>query len=151
MERKTITIEEIKANPNLDLSQRIALFASDERWNGTDLEELAIASIKQEYEYYANTLGDKPYINTILSKVLNGHVFSQNELSEIMILDEDKRNEMIKYHELKDKVNENNGITLEDLNKVTEVMGIDSNTAELFRKSFEDSNLIIDSYQAKKH
>jgi hypothetical protein len=151
MERKTITIEEIKANPNLDLSQRIALFASDERWKGTDLEELAIASIKQEYEYYANTLGDKPYINTILSKVLNGHVFSQNELSEIMILDEDKRNEMIKYHELKDKVSENNGITLEDFNKVTEVMGIDSNTAELFRKSLEDSNLIIDSYQAKKH
>ena len=151
MERKTITIEEIKANPNLDLSQRIALFASDERWNGTDLEELAIASIKQEYEYYANALGDKPYINTILSKVLNGHVFSQNELSEIMIMDEDKRNEMIKYHELKDKVSENNGITLEDFNKVTEVMGIDSNTAELFRKSFDDSNLIIDSYQAKKH
>ena len=151
MERKTITIEEIKANPNLDLSQRIALFASDERWNGTDLEELAIASIKQEYEYYANTLGDKPYINTILSKVLNGHVFSQNELSEIMIMDEDKRNEMIKYHELKDKVSENNGITLEDFNKVTEVMGIDSNTAELFRKSFDDNNLIIDSYQVKKH
>ena len=151
MERKTITIEEIKANPNLDLSQRIALFASDERWNGTDLEELAIASIKQEYEYYANALGDKPYINTILSKVLNGHVFSQNELSEIMIMDEDKRNEMIKYHELKDKVSENNGITLEDFNKVTEVMGIDSNTAELFRKSFEDSNLIIDSYTIKKH
>ena len=151
MERKTITIEEIKANPNLDLSQRIALFASDERWNGTDLEELAIASIKQEYEYYANILGDKPYINTILSKVLNGHVFSQDELSEIMILDENKRNEMIKYHELKNKVSENNGITLEDFNKVTEVMGIDSNTAELFRKSFEDSNLIIDSYQVKKH
>ena len=151
MERKTITIEEIKTNPNLDLSQRIALFASDERWKGTDLEELAIASIKQEYEYYANALGDKPYINTILSKVLNGHVFSQNELSEIMILDEDKRNEMIKYHELKDKVGENNGITLEDFNKVTEVMGIDSNIADLFRKSFDDSNLIIDSYHVKKH
>ena len=90
-------------------------------------------------------------INTILSKVLNGHVFSQNELSEIMILDEDKRNEMIKYHELKDKVGENNGITLEDFNKVTEVMGIDSNIADLFRKSFDDSNLIIDSYHVKKH
>lgn len=43
MERKTITIEEIEANPDLDLTERINMFLKDKRWNEEDSKELAIA------------------------------------------------------------------------------------------------------------
>ena len=45
MERKTITIEQIIENPNLDLSERINKLSQDKRWSKEDLKELAIASI----------------------------------------------------------------------------------------------------------
>ena len=66
MKRKTITIEEIEANPDLDLSERINKFSQDKRWSNDDLIELAIASIKQEYEYMANNMADIPHIDEIL-------------------------------------------------------------------------------------
>ena len=43
MEKITITIEEIKSNPNLDISERIEKYSHDSRWSPSDLEELAIA------------------------------------------------------------------------------------------------------------
>ena len=54
MNKITITIEQIKLNPNLDLSERTTKYSTKEKWSKEYIEELALASIKQEYEYWAN-------------------------------------------------------------------------------------------------
>ena len=147
MERKTITIEEIEANPDLDLSERINKFSQDKRWSADDLKELAIASIKQEYEYMANNMSDIPYINEILKQILNGHVFTQDELTEYMSQDLKEVPEIKKYNNLKKKVEDNNGISLEDFNELCKTIGFDYKTTELIMAGFENRGLIIDSYK----
>ena len=147
MERKTITIEEIEANPDLDLSERINKFSQDKRWSADDLKELAIASIKQEYEYMANNMSDIPYINEILKQILNGHVFTQDELTEYMSRDLKEFSEIKKYNNLKQKVTDNNGITIKDFDELCKIIGFDSKTAELIRVGFERQGKIIDSYK----
>ena len=150
MERKTITIEEIEANPDLDLSERINKFSQDKRWSSDDLKELAIASIKQEYEYIANNMSDIPYINEILKQILNGHVFTQDELTELMTSDIKENEEIKKYNDLTKKVLDNNGITLDDFNELCKTIGFDSKTTELIRAGFESQGKIIDSYEVKE-
>ena len=150
MERKTITIEEIEANPDLDLSERINKFSQDKRWSSDDLKELAIASIKQEYEYMANNMSDIPYINEILKQILNGHVFTQDELTELMTSDIKENEEIKKYNDLTKKVLDNNGITLDDFNELCKTIGFDSKTTELIRAGFESQGKIIDSYEVKE-
>ena len=150
MERKTITIEEIEANPDLDLSERINKFSQDKRWSSDDLKELAIASIKQEYEYMANNMSDIPYINEILKQILNGHVFTQEELTELMTSDIKENEEIKKYNDLKKKVLDNNGITLDDFNELCKTIGFDSKTTELIRAGFENQGKIVDSYEVKE-
>ncbi len=147
MERKTITIEEIEANPDLDLSERINKFSQDKRWSADDLKELAIASIKQEYEYMANNMSDIPYINEILKQILNGHVFTQDELTEYMSRDLKEFFEIKKYNNLKQKITDNNGITIKDFDELCKTIGFDSKTAELIRAGFESQGKIIDSYK----
>ena len=147
MERKTITIEEIEANPDLDLSERINKFSQDKRWSADDLKELAIASIKQEYEYMANNMSDIPYINEILKQILNGHVFTQEELTEYMSRDLKEVPEIKKYNNLKQKITDNNGITIKDFDELCKTIGFDSKTAELIRVGFESQGKLIDSYK----
>ena len=144
MKRKTITIEEIESNPNLDLTARINKFANDKRWSADDLRELAIASIKQEYEYMANNMSDMPHIDEILEQTLNGHVFTQDELTELMTSDIKENEEIKKYNDLKKKVLDNNGITLYDFNELCKTIGFDSKTTELIRAGFESQGKIID-------
>ena len=150
MKRKTITIEEIENNPNLDLTERINKFSKDNRWNAGDLRELAIASIKQEYEYMANNMADNPYIEEILEQILNGHIFTQSELTEYMTRDIKENKEIKKYNDLKKKVEDNNGISLEDFNELCKTIGFDSKTTELIMAGFESRGLIIDSYKDKE-
>ncbi len=126
MERKTITIEEIKSNPNLDLTERINKFANDKKWSNDDLNELALASIKQEYEYMANNMNDVPHINEILEQVLNGHIVTQEELVELMTSDLKENAEIKKYEDLKKKISDNNGITLADFYELCKAIGFDS-------------------------
>lgn len=147
MERKTITIEEIESNPNLDLTERINKFANDKRWNADDLRELAIASIKQEYEYMVNNMADIPHIDRILEQILNGHVLKEDELTELMTSDIKENEELKEYNDKKKKILDNNGITLEDFNQLCQTIGFDSKTTELMREGFESQEKIIDSYQ----
>ncbi len=147
MERKTITIEEIEANPDLDLSERINKFSQDKRWSNDDLRELAIASIKQEYEYMANNMADIPHIEEVLEQILKGHVFTQDELAELMTSDIREPEEIKKYNDLKKKVTDNNGITIKDFDELCKTIGFDSKTAELIRVGFESQGKIIDSYK----
>ena len=150
MERKTITIEQIEANPNLNLTERINKFANDKRWSASDLRELALASIKQEYEYMANNMSDIPHIDEILEQILNGHVFTKNELTELMSSDIKEPEEIKKLNDLKKKIADNNGITLDDFNELCKTIGFDSKTIELIRTGFESQGKIIDSYEEQE-
>ena len=147
MERKTITIEEIQSNPNLDLTERINKFGNDKRWSDDDLRELAIASIKQEYEYMANNMADTPHIDEISEQILNGHVFTESELVELMTQDLEENQEIKKCNDLKKRIADNNGITLEDFNELCKIIGFDPQTTELMRLGFDNNGLIIDSYK----
>ena len=151
MERKTITIEEIEANPDLDLRERINKFSQDKRWSNDDLRELAIASIKQEYEYMANNMTDIPHIDEILEQILKGHVFTQDELVELMTSDLVENKEIKKYNDLKKKVTDNSGISLEDFNELCKTIGFDSKTTELIKAGFESKGLIIGSYKDEEY
>ena len=175
MDRITISIDEIKKNPSLDLSERKAMFAKKSpNMTDEDLEELALASIKNEYEYLVNS-PDVPSIEYIQTQILNGHVFSQDELLKIYLLPENigkippppgvsreemnermkpyldmeynKTPEQIKYEELSKKINENNGITQEDFYDLCATMGMDDEWTETLRQGFERKGLIIENYQ----
>ena len=56
MQKITISIDEINNNPNLDISERLANLKNKykDKYSEDDLKSLAIASIKQEYELFAN-------------------------------------------------------------------------------------------------
>ena len=148
MERETITIEEIKSNPNLDLTERINKFSKDKRWNANDLKELAIASIKQEYEFWANKRDNiSSRTDELLKQILNGHILSKSEEFEMVCTDEEKVNDYSKYEKMKQRIVDNNGVTLDDFNELCKTIGFDSKTAELIRTGFESRGKIIDSYE----
>ena len=146
----TITIEKIKNNPNLDLSERITKFSKEEKWSQTDLEELAIASIKQEYEFWANHRENiSSRTDALLEQILNGHILNKSEEFEMICTDTDKVKEYLKYDNLKQRIIDNSGITLEDFNELCKTVGIDPKMEELIQKEFENKGLIIDSYEIK--
>ncbi len=151
MERKTITIEQIIENPNLDLSERINKFSQDKRWSKEDLKELAIASIKQEYEFWLNERKNvSARTDELLKKILDGHFLSKIEEFE-MVCDDPKKVELYsKYESLKKRIKDNTGITLEDFYELCQVIGIDSEIIELIRLEFERKGLIIDSYMKEE-
>lgn len=147
-ERKTITIEEIEANPELDLSERINKFSQDKRWSNDDLRELAIASIKQEYEFWANKRENiSSRTDELLKQVLNGHILSRSEEFEMICDNQEKIKEYSKYENLNQQIADNNGITLDDFNELCKTIGFDSETTELIRAGFESQGNIIDSYK----
>ena len=151
MERKIITIEEIESNPDLDLTERINKFSQDKRWNADDLKELAIASIKQEYEFWANKRKNiSPRTDELLKQILTGHILSKSEEFEMICTDQKKFKEYSQYENLKKRIVDNNGITLDDFNELCKNIGFDSKTTELMRIAFESRGLIIDSYEEKE-
>ncbi len=152
VERKTITIEEIEANPDLDLSERINKFSQDKRWSNDDLRELAIASIKQEYEFWANKRDNiSSRTDELLKQILNGHILSKSEEFEMVCTDEEKVNDYSKYEKMKQRIADNNGITLDDFNELCKTIGFDAKTTELIRTEFENKGLLIDSLEEKNH
>lgn len=56
MQKTTISIDEIKNNPNLDISERLANLKNKymDKYSEVDLKGIVFASIKQEYELFAN-------------------------------------------------------------------------------------------------
>ena len=151
MERKIITIEKIKSNPNLDLAERINKIAKDKGGNADDLKELAIASIKQEYEFWLNKRENiSSRTDEILNQVLNGHILSKSEEFEMFCADQEKIKEYSKYENLKKRIADNNGVTLGDFNELCKTIGFDSKTTELIKTEFENNGLLIDSYEEKE-
>ena len=148
MVRNTITIEEIEANPELDLSERINKFSQDKRWSNDDLRELAIASIKQEYEFWANKRENiSSRTDELLKQILNGHILSRSEEFEMICDNQEKIKEYSKYENLNQQIADNSGISLEDFNELCKTIGFDSETTELIRTGFESQGNIIDSYK----
>lgn len=148
MERKVITIEEIQANPNLNLEERIKKFSQDDRFSGDDLKELAITSIKQEYEFWANNRENiSPRTDELLKQILNGHVLSKSEAFEMICADPKKVEEYSKYENLKQRISEKNGITIADFNELCQNIGFDPETTELIKMAFEDRGLFIDQVE----
>ena len=151
MEKITITIEEIKSNPNLDISERIKKYSHDSRWSPSDLEELAIASIKADYEFWANNRANhSPRTDEMLKRILDGHILTSSEEFEMICNESDKVELYSKFNELNQRIADNNGITNEDYYWLCYTIGFDLSVAELLRKGYEAQGLIIDSYQNKE-
>ena len=111
MVKQTITIEEIKANPNLDLSERIRMLAQEGKWTDEQMIELALASIQQDYEFWVvNREIVSQRTDDILLQILNGHVLNKTETFEMVCDDEEKVNLYSRYEDLRMKIANNNGI-----------------------------------------
>ncbi len=144
MDRITITIEEIRSNPNLDLSERVSRLSKNSHFSKEDLEDIAVATIKREYEYWANNrtnLSDNT--TSYLARILDGHILNEYEEFEMMCDDPVKIELYRKHCELKRRIQENKAITLEDFNSLCETIGFDLETTEEIRKGFEQKGLII--------
>lgn len=151
MNKITITIEEIKANPNLDLSERINKLSEDNKYTLEELGDLAVASIKNEYEYWANNRTNiSERTNKSLQKILDGHILSKSEEFEMICDDPIKNAEYSKYESLKQKISDNNGITSEDFDELCNSIGFDLKTSEFMKEIFKIKGLIIDSYEKNK-
>ena len=145
MSRYTIKIEEIKSNPNLDLTDRIDDFMK-KGWGREDAEELALASIKGEYEYYANHYENLPSCAEILGRILDGKILSESELADLFVGNLKVDENISKYNQLSKKVNDNDGITLSDFYELCETACFSKEDTEKIREGFEQSGKIIDSY-----
>ena len=146
MNKITITIEQIKLNPNLDLSERTTKYSTKEESSKEDIEELALASIKQEYEYWANNRTNiSERTDNMLQSILNGHILNNIEGFEMFCDDPVKVEKYTKYEILKKKISDNGGISLDDFNALCSTIGFDSNTTEQIKNAFLSRGLIIES------
>ena len=151
MQKTTISIDEIANNPNLDLTARINHFSQDKRWDSNDLEELAMASIKQDYEFWANKRENvSSRTDELLEEILNGHILSKSEMFEMICSEPETVQMHAKYDTLREKVSGNNGITIDDFYELCNIIGFDSKTTELLEFGFKSKGLIIDSYNDEK-
>ena len=150
--KKTITIEEIKNNINLDLSERIVAYSKYKNLNPEALEELAIATIKQEYEFWINNRTNiSERTNRLLQSILDGHVLNKLEAFEMLCDDPKQVEQYAKYETFKENVNNNNGVTLKDFEDLCNTMGWDLQTIEIIQTEFERKGLIIDEYKEKEN
>ncbi len=110
--RITIDIEDIKNNPNLDLTEL------REKTGVYDNDDYLCAIIKREYEMYANIelYFGTPLLNEnadfMLQQILNGHLLTQEETSDLF-LNKQMRERKTYYNDMKDKVY-NGTITTEE-------------------------------------
>ena len=66
-----------------------------------ELKEVALASIKQEYEFWANKRENiSPGTDEMLRKILNGHILSKSEEFEMMCSDPKKVEQYSKYEDM---------------------------------------------------
>ena len=150
MNGKKITIEEIINNPNLDLTERIIYFSQNNKWSSEDLRELAIASIKQEYEFWIKRRENiSPRTDELLKQILNGHILTKTEELEMVCSDQKMVEHYKLYEDLKQRISNNNVISYDDLYELCYEMGLDDKTTELMRLFFEQKGLAVPSYEEK--
>lgn len=136
MQKITISIDEINNNPNLDLSERLANLKNKykDKYSEDDLKSLAIASIKQEYELFANNrINFTKEADDLLEKIKNGGELSNKEAFILNCDDPQIISEYSKFDDIKKQIKEDNAITLNDFNFLCEAMKLDSHTKKAFR------------------
>lgn len=142
-----MTIEEIKKNPNLDLSERIKIYSKRGKFSKEDIEEFAILSIKQDYEYWVkNRINISPNTDKILELIKNGHVLNDWEALEMICDNPAKIGEHRKYKILEKIIFDNKKITQKDFDNLCKKFEFDKETKELIEKEFNSRKIIIDDY-----
>jgi hypothetical protein len=147
MDKTIITIDQIKENLNLDLSERINAYLSNSNFDFDDAKYLALATIKQEYEFWSNnrTVVSKR-TDELLQKILNGHTLNNIESFEMICDDEKKVEEYSKFEILKNNIQKSNGISLDDFMELCSIIGFDTQTTYIIKSLFETQGLIIEQY-----
>lgn len=151
MQKITIGIDEINNNPNLDISERLAKLKNKykDKYSEDDLKSLAIASIKQEYELYANNrINFTKETDDLLEKIKNGGELSDREAFILNCDDPQKISEYSKFDDIRKQIKEDNAITLNDFNFLIDAMKLDSHTKRLLEIGFKSKGLISDYSQS---
>lgn len=151
MQKITISIDEINNNPNLDISERMANLKNKykDKYSEDDLKSLAIASIKQEYELYANNrINFTKEADDLLEKIKNGGELSNKEAFILNCDDPQIISKYLKFDDIKKQIKEDNAITLNDFNFLCEAMKLDSHTKRLLEIGYKSKGLISDYSQS---
>lgn len=151
MQKITISIDEINNNPNLDISERITNLKNKykDKYSEDDLKILAIASIKQEYELYANNrINFTKEADDLLEKIKNGGELSNKEAFILNCNDPQIISKYLKFDDIKKQIKEDNAITLNDFNFLCEAMKLDSHTKRLLEIGYKSKGLISDYSQS---
>lgn len=151
MQKITISIDEINNNPNLDISERLANLKNkyNDKYSEDDLKSLAIASIKQEYELFANNrINFTEEADDLLEKIKNGGELSNKEAFILNCDDPQIISEYSKLDDIKKQIKEDNAITLNDFNFLCEAMKLDSHTKRLLEIGYKSKGLISDYSQS---
>lgn len=151
MQKITISIDEINNNPNLDISERLANLKNKykDKYSEDDLKSLAIASIKQEYELFANNrINFTKEADDLLKKIKNGGELSNKEAFILNCDDPQIISKYSKLDDIKKQIKEDNAITLNDFNFLCEAMKLDSHTKRLLEIGYKSKGLISDYSQS---
>ena len=151
MQKITISIDEINNNPNLDISERLANLKNKykDKYSEDDLKSLAIASIKQEYELFANNrINFTNEADDLLEKIKNGGELSNKEAFILNCDDPQIISKYLKFDDIKKQIKEDNAITLNDFNFLCEAMKLDSHTKRLLEIGYKSKGLISDYSQS---
>ena len=151
MQKIIISIDEINNNPNLDISERIANLKNKykDKYSEDDRKSLAIASIKQEYELYANNrINFTKEADDLLEKIKNGGELSNKEAFILNCDDPQIISKYLKFDDIKKQIKEDNAITLNDFNFLCEAMKLDSHTKRLLEIGYKSKGLISDYSQS---
>lgn len=150
MQKITISIDEINNNPNLDISERLAKLKTKykDKYSEDDLKSLAIASIKQEYELFANNrINFTKEADDLLEKIKNGGELSDRDAFILNCDDPQIISEYSKFDDIKNRIQDNNAVTLDDFNFLCETMKLDSHTKRLLEIGYKSKGLISDCSQ----
>ena len=151
MQKITISIDEINNNPNLDISERLANLKNKykDKYSEDDLKSLEIASIKQEYELFANSrINFTKEADDLLEKIKNGGELSNKEAFILNCDDPQIISKYLKFDDIKKQIKEDNAITLNDFNFLCEAIKLDSHTKRLLEIGYKSKGLISDYSQS---
>ena len=148
IDSKTISIEQIKANPDLDLSERINLYGNGANLNEEQLKDLCIARICADYTFLTkNRTIKSERTDYLIQQVLNGHILDKTEMFEMFCDDENKILSMRKMEDIQKNIENNNSITYDDFEYLCKEMELDSKMYNLMKTEFEKKGLLIDKYK----
>lgn len=140
-----------KNNPNLEISKRLANLKNKykDKYSEDDLKGIAIASIKQEYELFANSrINFTKEADDLLEKIKNGGELSNKEAFILNCDDPQIISKYSKFDDIKKQIKEDNAITLNDFNFLCESMKLDSHTKRLLEIGYKSKGLISDYSQS---